>query len=72
MFKISLSKFGFPWKIGKKISKVNYKKGICPTAESLHDKNFIMLELCMHEFSNHEVNLVIKVFKKVWLNLFGK
>ena len=70
--KIAYGKFGFPWKIGRSISKVNYKKGICPTAEALHNKNFIMLELCMHEFTNREVNLVIRVFKKVWLNLFDK
>ena len=50
----------------------NYKKGICPVAEKLHDKNFLMLELCMHEFSNHEIKLLINVFKKVWFNLFSK
>jgi len=70
--KIAYGKYGFPWKIGKYNSKVSYKKGICPTAEGLHDKKFLMLELCMHEFTNHEVDLVIKVFKKVWFNLFNK
>ena len=70
--KIAYGKYGFPWKIGKLKSKITYKKGICPTAENLHDKNFLMLELCMHEFTNYEINLVIKVFKKVWFNLFNK
>ena len=70
--KIAYGKYGFPWKIGKYNSKISYKKGICPTAENLHDKNFLMLELCMHEFSNSEVKLLINVFKKVWFNLFNK
>ncbi len=70
--KIAYGKYGFPWKIGKQKSKISYKKGICPTAENLHDKDFLMLELCMHEFTNNEVNLVIKVFKKVWSNLFNR
>ena len=70
--KIAFGKYGFPWKIGKYKSKISYKKGICPIAENLHDKNFLMLELCMHEFNNYEINLVIKVFKKVWFNLFNK
>jgi len=70
--KIAYGKDGFPWNFANKKSNINYKKGICPVAEKLHDKNFLMLELCMHEFTDREVDLVIKVFKKVWFNLFNK
>ncbi len=70
--KIAYGKFGFPWKIGNYESDINYKKGICPVAEKLHDKNFLMLELCMHEFSDQEIKLLINVFKKVWFNLISK
>ena len=65
--KIAYGKFGFPWKIGNYESDINYKKGICPVAEKLHDKNFLMLELCMHEFSDQEIKLLINVFKKFGL-----
>ncbi len=60
---------GFPWtsKITKR--EINYNKGICPIAESLHDKNYIGFQMCMHEMSNDEIDIMISAFKKVWKNL---
>jgi len=60
---------GFPWKYSFVKREVSYKKGICPTAEMLNKKKLILLELCVHEYSNKDVMLVIDCFKKVWKNL---
>tara|TARA_Y100000590_G_C15725769_1_gene1015218 strand:+ start:467 stop:1786 length:1320 start_codon:yes stop_codon:yes gene_type:complete len=65
--KIAYGKKGFPWKIGKKLNKINYNK-ICPNAEYLHEKSFITFELCLNKFTNYEINLVCKAFHKVWNN----
>ena len=65
--KIAYGKKHFPWSLNKK--KYSYKDGICPEAEYLHDKSFLSLELCQFELSDKDIDLIIKAFKKVWLNL---
>lgn len=65
--KIAYGNKHFPWSINKK--KYLYKDGLCPVAESLHDKSFLSLELCQFELSEKEVDLIVKAFKKVWLKL---
>ncbi len=67
--KMAYGRNGFPWSYEKSRRDVTYKKGICPVAEALHDKLFISLNLCLHEFDNFECDLVLKVFYKVWENL---
>jgi dTDP-4-amino-4,6-dideoxygalactose transaminase len=62
--KIAYGAFGFPWSIYNK--KINYKKGICPIAEEMHDKSFIAFNICLFEISIKEVNLIYKTFEKVW------
>ena len=67
--KLAYGTKGFPWSsnICKRIIK--YGEGVCPTAEKLNKEKLILLELCVHQYSNDEVDLVIKCFKKVWSNL---
>jgi dTDP-4-amino-4,6-dideoxygalactose transaminase len=65
--KIAYGKNGFPWNPFNK--KISYKKGICPTAERLHDKELVCLQICQHNYTKKEIDLVIKAFKKVWNNL---
>ena len=60
---------GFPWSADFARKNISYKKGICPNAENLNKDKLILLELCTHEYSEKEVDLVIKCFKKVWNNL---
>ena len=60
---------GFPWTADFSRKNINYKKGICPNAENLNKEKLILLELCVHEYSEKEVDLVIKCFEKVWSNL---
>ena len=65
--RIAYGTHGFPW-IGLDgyTSTVSYDYGICPIAESLHSESFFGLNLCSHFFSEPEVALVAKAFKKVW------
>jgi len=45
--------------------------GDCPTAEALHSRNFLGLQLCAHEFSPNETDLVVRAFRKVWSALLN-
>jgi dTDP-4-amino-4,6-dideoxygalactose transaminase len=56
----------FPWSIRGELSQFNYSKGICPVAENLHEKTFMMIELCQFEFTDEDISLVIKSFEKVF------
>ena len=65
--KIAYGKSGFPWTIGKR--EISYKKGICPNAEELNDNSYLGIGLCMYDFEDEDIELVIKAFNKVWENL---
>lgn len=60
---------GFPWSDGCYAGEVSYEKGICPVAESLHERDFLGLEFCLHRYSADEVDLVALAFGKVWRHL---
>jgi perosamine synthetase len=65
--KIAYGTSGFPWNLCER--EINYHKGICPTAETLHDKTFLGLALCMYHFSEDDIDQIIEAFQKVWENL---
>ncbi len=60
---------GFPWNSSINPRKVNYKKGICPVAEELHEKSFLGYEMCLHELDEEKIDLISNAFQKVWSNL---
>jgi len=60
---------GFPWTSDICHREVNYKKGICPVAEELHDSSYLALGVCMHEFADPDIDLIIEAFRKVWNHL---
>jgi dTDP-4-amino-4,6-dideoxygalactose transaminase len=66
--RIAYGEEGFPWS-GGYAGEVSYHKGICPVAESLHDRDFLGLEFCLHRYSADEVDLVALAFRKVWQHL---
>ena len=41
----------------------------CPVAEDLHEKAFLGLLLCAHEYSDEQCDLIGAAFRKVWANL---
>jgi hypothetical protein len=67
--KIAYGPKGFPWTSSICRRDVSYAKGICPTAERLHDETFVGLTLCTFDYTDAEVDLVASAFHKVWSNL---
>ena len=67
--KIAYGSNGFPWSSEICKRDVSYKKGICPVAEELHENSFLGYEMCLHDLSNQDTNLIIEAFYKVWSNL---
>jgi perosamine synthetase len=67
--KIAYGSNGFPWNSDICKRDVSYKKGICPVAEQLHDKTFLGFEMCLHELTDQDVDLIVLAFQKVWRNL---
>ena len=45
------------------------KKGICPNAERLNDREYLGFEMCKSNLSKEELSTFIKAFYKVWKNL---
>jgi len=67
--KIAFGSKGFPWSSDICKRDVNYKKGICPTAETLHDSTYLGYEMCLNELSDNDVDLIVKAFQKVWIQM---
>jgi dTDP-4-amino-4,6-dideoxygalactose transaminase len=67
--KIAYGTKGFPWTSNYCDSKIEYGPGLCPIAEELHSKTFIGIPLCMQEYPDADVGLVVNAFHKVWRNL---
>jgi dTDP-4-amino-4,6-dideoxygalactose transaminase len=65
--KIAFGDKNFPWSYNK--SKISYKKGICPIAEKLHEKNFCFIEVCMFEINSRTIDSIANSFIKVWKRL---
>jgi len=64
--KIAYGSKGFPWTSDICRRDVNYQKGICPVAETLHDKTFLGYEMCLNDLSDEDVDLLVAAFRKVW------
>lgn len=60
---------GFPWSSDICHRDVDYKKGICPIAEVLHETSYLGYEMCMNELTDSDVDLMVEAFRKVWDNL---
>lgn len=60
---------GCPFKCPLYRGKVNYKKGICPTAERMHYKELISLAMCQYNYSENDIKCLSRAFHKVFDNL---
>lgn len=67
--KIAYGSQGFPWSSDICRREVDYRKGICPVAETLQDSSYLGLAMCMYDLSGRDVDLIIASFHKVWRNL---
>lgn len=64
--KLAYGSHGFPWTSDICHRNIDYGKGICPVAEELHDSSYLGLEMCQHELSDVDVDLIVSAFRKVW------
>lgn len=67
--KMAYGSSGFPWSSEICRRNVDYRKGICPVAEELHETTYLGIEMCLHDYADDDVDLVIESFWKVWDNL---
>jgi dTDP-4-amino-4,6-dideoxygalactose transaminase len=67
--KIAYGASGFPWTADICRRDVSYAKGICPTAETLHDELLLSVGLCTFAFDREETDALAGAFHKVWANL---
>ena len=67
--KIAYGSNGFPWTSDICKREVSYAKGICPVAETLHDKTYLGYAMCLNELEDGDVDLIVGAFKKVWQQL---
>lgn len=64
--KIAYGSLGFPWSSDVCHRNVSYHKGICPVAEELNDSSYMGMGLCNYDYSDEDLGLIIKAFRKVW------
>ena len=64
--KIAYGSGGFPWTSDICHRNVDYRRGICPVAERLHEFTCLGYEMCLHELSDDEADLIVVAFQKVW------
>lgn len=64
--KIAYGTRGFPWTSSYASREVSYRPGTCPVAEELHAHSFLGMNICMHDYSPEDVQLVVGAFRKVW------
>ena len=67
--KMAYGHHGFPWTAEFARPGVDYRKGICPVAERLHESTYLGFELCVHDLDDTEVDLIAQAFHKVWRHL---
>jgi dTDP-4-amino-4,6-dideoxygalactose transaminase len=64
--KIAYGSKGFPWSSSICHRDVDYRRGICPVAEELQEKSYLGYLMCLDELSDHECDLIVAAFRKVW------
>lgn len=67
--KMAYGSHGFPWTSDVCHRNVDYRKGICPVAESMHDSSYIGFQVCVHQLINEDVDMIIEAFYKIWNKL---
>jgi dTDP-4-amino-4,6-dideoxygalactose transaminase len=67
--KIAFGSAGFPWTFPGARQHIDYSKGICPTAEKLHDSTFLGLASWKYDLTDEDAALIVEAFHKVWRQL---
>jgi hypothetical protein len=64
--KVAYGSRGFPWTSDICQRNVDYGRGICPVAETLHDSTYMGYEVCLHDLTIPDTDLIVSAFRKVW------
>ncbi len=56
----------FPWNSEFNKRKISYKKGICPTAEKMHDKLYIGFGISHFDLSKQDIDYIVSTFKLIF------
>ena len=64
--KIAYGSKGFPWSAEFCRREVDYRKGICPTAERFHVSTCLTFSMCMYDLDDEASDRIIEAFHKVW------
>ncbi len=67
--KIAYGSKGFPWNSEICKRDIDYGKGICPIAEDLNDVTYLCIGMCVYEYDENDITMIIKAFRKVWEKL---
>jgi len=63
--RIAIGNNGWPFSM----TKINYRKGLCPVAEYTYEKSLLEFCICSFQLKNHELKKVINSFHKIFDNL---
>ena len=66
MFQKKIAYGKYPW--SKNIYKgvVSYKKGICPIAEKINEKEYLGLHLYKYDYKINDIKYIVSQFLKIW------
>ncbi len=67
--RIAYGRGGCPWTCGHYRGQVSYEKGICPTAERLHEQEMMLADICHTPLTLADIDDVANGFEKVLGNL---
>ena len=67
--KVAYGTSHFPWSYSSRGMAIDYRKGICPVAERLHDYSFFAIGMCAFDITKADAKLIVESFLKVWKNL---
>ncbi len=67
--KIAFGSKGFPWTSDICKRDVDYRKGICPVAETLNDKTYMGFGMCVYDLNRQDIVQIVEAFRKVWRSL---
>lgn len=67
--KIAFGSKGFPWTSDICRRDVDYRKGICPVAETLNDETYLGFGMCVYDLDAQNIAQIVGAFRKVWYHL---
>ena len=68
--KIAYGEKGCPFTCKYYDKEVDYSKGLCENAESLHEKELLLFPICSYNFSESDIEIIGKAFIKVFNNIY--